>query len=296
MGELTENEISGFLSLLYACLVVLILIVCRSVVRQADPTAALPLPPIPEAPDPYELAYLQDGPQGVVRVALFSLLQGGYLRLTSRPSRRRHDPPVQQIEQAPSSPDRFAPGGLERRVLDWFSKPRTERVFHRSRHALVSAIGPACSPYQERLQSQGLLSAPRVRARVSRAWLIGSLAILAPGGLFLACGLAWHIGEGGPPYPFFIGFVALFLLTCLCAGPCLVRLTERGQAYLEQLQRAFAPPGWSTGMPEVVAEEALPLLIALFGPRAALPATPYEAYMALLVPLVPESSCGGCGG
>ncbi|MEK6234840.1 MAG: TIGR04222 domain-containing membrane protein, partial [Planctomycetales bacterium] len=86
-------------------------------IRWDSPTDA-PLPPIPKAPDPYAVAYLRGGEREVARLAIFHLLQHGFLGLTEPAAGLR------KIAQSSKSSAEPPDDPWERRVLAYCSRPR----------------------------------------------------------------------------------------------------------------------------------------------------------------------------
>ena len=50
--------------------------------RAMDRTGNLDVPPVPESPDPYRIAYLRGGENEVLRLMLFDLVRRGHLEMT----------------------------------------------------------------------------------------------------------------------------------------------------------------------------------------------------------------------
>src|SRR4051794_20624292 len=66
--------------LFYALVITVTICWAKYAVNKQDLTGNLPPAPIPATIDPYELAYLRAGEHEVLRLALVSLIQRGYLR------------------------------------------------------------------------------------------------------------------------------------------------------------------------------------------------------------------------
>jgi hypothetical protein len=308
MGGLTPGWIWEIVQFgLCVSLLGLTAVVCRRAVRRTVPAASQPVPPVPEAPDPYEVAYLRGGAKEVGRVVAFCLLERGYLQVTTKPSpgsqespgvaaspgarvmwsvttepsHGSQESPVQQIERAPDAPDPRALCELERRVLRWVFVPRAgwESFF-------PPVIEPCCVAFQERLESQGLLTSGRTRATALRVWLAGHLMLLVGVGLLWT--LLWR-GDMSVVGPLLVAVEVLLFASAVYSWPR--RLTSRGQAYVNQLRQAFQPRRSSSRMPGTAGREALPLLIALFGATAALSGTPWERYLAVLEEPSYDQSC-----
>lgn len=86
MDHLLHNPIADmpgpeFLAL-YGVVIVGTLVLCKTKSRQADSSRTLSPPLIPDKLDPYEIAFLRGGENEVLRLAILSLIQRGYLRVT----------------------------------------------------------------------------------------------------------------------------------------------------------------------------------------------------------------------
>src|SRR5262245_11445437 len=115
MDWATNNMIAdlhgpGFL-LFYACVIVVTLVVCRWQSQQPMNPGGRP-PQIPSNPDPYEIAYLRGGPAEVVRLAVFMLMERGYLLPVNSLKAGMN----QTVKQADPLPDINALTPLERQV------------------------------------------------------------------------------------------------------------------------------------------------------------------------------------
>jgi uncharacterized protein (TIGR04222 family) len=79
-NPVAELPIPQFL-VLYGLVIAASLAWCWLAVRRLDGTAGLPVPPIPDDADPYEIAYLRGGRGEVVRVGICALVQRGFLNV-----------------------------------------------------------------------------------------------------------------------------------------------------------------------------------------------------------------------
>src|SRR3712207_6649261 len=82
--------------LLYGIVIIATLVACKLASIWAERSMALPPLLIPSQPDPYEIAYLRGGTNEVTRLAIFDLLQRGYLEMNEEPGKSE-----QRIAQAP---------------------------------------------------------------------------------------------------------------------------------------------------------------------------------------------------
>lgn len=287
--------------LFYACASAAAVVVCRVVVRQLDWTGRMPPPPVPAAPDPYEIACLRGGENEVTRAAVFALIKDEWLSFSRRGRKI-------VIERTTPAPARGALGQVERRAFDWFERPRESGEVFKS-GGLAEKMRGLCAGYEQALRRDHLLTPPDVRGRV---WMVR------------LAGLAFVVGLGG--YKLLValskGRTNVGFLVVLCVVACLVmlaatrlpRMSRRGRAHLERLRLAFERlrgGGTKAGVYEALSETVPhaptpgvaravdPSLVALgvFG-VGALGAADYENYKAAFKHASADggSSCGsGCG-
>lgn len=94
--------------------------------RYWQPPTDSGLPPIPKDPDPYAMAYLRGQEREVAKLAVFRLMQQGYLE-------SRVDESSVQIIESGDPPRRPPAMAMERRVRQHFSIPREP-------HAILGAL------------------------------------------------------------------------------------------------------------------------------------------------------------
>src|SRR5262249_28454252 len=109
MDWLTNNFIANMIGpdflLFYACVIAITLGICRWRVDWQDPTAGQTPPRLPTDPDPYEVAYLRGGENEVTRLAVFGLIQRGYLEIGAETRQRGQSRGVQRVTQASCPPE-----------------------------------------------------------------------------------------------------------------------------------------------------------------------------------------------
>jgi uncharacterized protein (TIGR04222 family) len=284
--------------ILYGCVIALTLAVCRWMWQRADSTAELPSVLVPSEPDPYEIAYLRGGERELSRVLLVNLMKRGYLYVTN--------PKEQRIERTRRDLDAASLTRIERRLFDWFSKPRQVEELFKDASPQLEAD---CEPYRQRLESERLLAPPDAQDAAWRVRLVGGSVMVSLGAYKLLTALA----ANRPNVWFLIGMgiASLVMLAMLCPVP---RLSNRGRAYLKSLQVAFEPlkplqiafeplKQQNLAVVRSGAESTLILLVGLFG-VGVLNGTAYSSYTELFPKASSSSSdgcgscsgCGGCGG
>ena len=133
---------------LYGCAIAITLLISAWLVQ--DLTKNQPLPLIPTAPDPYEIAYLHSEATGVAKVAVIDLIQRDYLEITEN-----------SIKQANNHPDLSNLTPIQHHVFDWFSTPHNTIT---TVSLLAEHIQPYCTSYQQHLQNEQLLNSEQIKA------------------------------------------------------------------------------------------------------------------------------------
>jgi uncharacterized protein (TIGR04222 family) len=244
-----------------------------------------PLRQIPAQPDPYELAYLRDGPGGVVWLAIYALKRAGLVELTNRGK-------LQRVGDARPS-NRY-----EAAVLSAIGPNSTPSGIIRDR-APGGSVARLLSSLESSLATRGLVRSPGSRTRSLRvAWSIGGalFAIAAykvivatthghrnVGGLFIECGIA--------------------VLILLLAARLILRrrANARGRAYLDRVKLACERPRPNAAAAAGGVHPVNMLLVSVYGFQV-LTGTP-DAAFAKQAQLAQSSgsdgggsSCSGGGG
>src|SRR5687767_5683791 len=188
MDWLTNNPIANLpgpqFLVVYALVIVGTLVFCRQMLRQSDPSAALPKLQVPTEPDPYEIAYLRGGENEVTRTAIFTLLQRGYLRTTDS-ARFTGKSGQEWLERAPKAPDPRHLAPTERCVWDVLSTPSSAQGIF-SGGTLPTQIKTQCEAYEWRLRDEQLLAPPQMVGTAWQIGLLGALVVVGFGGYKLA--------------------------------------------------------------------------------------------------------------
>ncbi|MGH9942328.1 MAG: TIGR04222 domain-containing membrane protein [Pyrinomonadaceae bacterium] len=271
--------------LLYGGVAAGVLLMAALARRAFDWTARMPPPPIPSAPDAFEIAYLRGGENEVARAVVLSLVQRGYLQIN------RSLKEV-QLEPVKDAPERQLLSPLERRALDSFKFAQSAADIFKP-DGLARQLKPFCAAYEVKLANEQLLTPPDARARARRFALWGTLLIGSLGGYKLVIALS----NGRYNFLFLIG-IGVVSIVALNAIATLPRLSRRGKTYLERLQLAFDRLRWSVptaattpGSSAAVAADVraaqqqqvaafdptIPLVVGLFG-VGALAGTAYDDY------------------
>lgn len=252
------------------------------------------LPPlaVPESPDPHEVAYLRGGPNELIRLVVFDLLQRNYLKheLTSGllGFGRKDTIVAARVRQ-----ERENLGSLERDVFDRFVTPRDAASLFRG--DLPELIEERCQTLRERLIEDRLLSSSERQSAGIVAGLAGVAAVLGLGGYKLAVAIAK--GHSNVGFLLLLTAVAVVGLFLICRNP---RVTRRGKRYLDDLRTAYERVQARAAIDATRSDEPAPemaLMFAVFG-MTALSTTRYAYFRDMFArgDTSGTSSWGSCGG
>jgi hypothetical protein len=263
MNWLLHNPVtdinSEYLLLFYVMAIGSVILACYKSVRSADRTRHMEPPKIPARLDPYELAYLRGGETEVTRIAIKSLLDRGLLQTTQSRDWSSTALFIRKEIARGREPEPGELSPLEARIMKWSGFPATGRQLYQpddtpfkivsllfwhgttGRHSyqpggVPAHIAYACSHYHDNLAANRLLAPPEMKRLGCWLWWIGSALIVGLGGYLLAVALA----KGEPIVAVILCPMALIGAIAL-AFACLEfpRISQRGRAYLEQLELAY---------------------------------------------------------
>lgn len=292
MDWLMHNPVADmygpYFLIVYGSVIVVILATCRWWVRQSDPTRQLGPPDLPKDVDPYEVAYLRGGKNEVTRLAVFDLMQQGYLEIVD--AKTLGIATQKRISQKEGHPDVGCLTPIGKVVCKWFSAPRLPgEVFQRS--GLPDEVNLLCQDYEKRIVQQSFRRPDEV---VRAAWQVGlaAAAIIAGLGAYkLAVALAK--GKHNVGFLILIGIAGLVLTAIFCKPS---GLSYRGRMYLKRLKETFA--GLKTQAAPASAGPAPMLLlgVGIFG-LTMLSRTSYaDCYSMFSTGSGSSDYSGGCGG
>jgi len=291
------NMFGPYFVVLYIIFIVFTIIVFRVLKNRLDRTAHFPLPPIPQNPDPFEIAFLRGGANELARAVIFSLNQKNLVKFINEEKSSRIYPTNQEFDRRSLKP-------IERTALEWFGTTReAKEIFQKD--GLAQTLKTYYEIFQARLEMQHFFPDEEFKKRNN--WLTLQ-AFLVFGGLgaykFIA---ALYNGYTNIVGIVIITIIGLFVLGIAAKMP---RLTKRGETYLKRLQIAFDRIKPSNHYPiseqaEVpsgtfAAVDPFLLSVGVFG-GAALAGTIYSDYnqafqRAQSQSAISTSSCGsGCG-
>lgn len=111
------NMYGPYFLVLYSFFIVSTIVVYRVLKKRLDRTAHFSLPPIPQNPDPFEIAYLRGGANELARAVIFSLNQKNLVKFVNEEKISRICPTNIEFERRNLKP-------IELTALGWFSTNR----------------------------------------------------------------------------------------------------------------------------------------------------------------------------
>ena len=288
MDWLNNNPLTGMYGphflLLYGGFIVAVMIGCRFAVNRSDSTREGRIPPIPQNPDPYEIAYLRGGPNELARLVMFDLVRMGYAEISEKGIRRcePHPPATALIE-------------LQRAVFKKITTHKIPANLFKTEN-LREVVSHFCQDYELHLRRERLIAEPDARSKALIVWGIGAALIVGLCIYKLSASLA------DDHYNVFFMLTMAAVSTLILYFVCRPRrLSARGRKYLERLQAAFASLPTRAKVQgsraALAADPTTLLLVGVFG-IPALAGTPFDSYHRTFTQSTPSGggSCGGgCG-
>jgi uncharacterized protein (TIGR04222 family) len=241
MNWLVDNPIGGMYGphflVFYGTMIAFTLAICWWWIWQSDTSEHLPPLELPRQVDPYAVAYLRSGKNEVIRLAIFDLLQNGYLEMVDAnleaiDEKGQGDSGQKKwLSQSASKKVRGDVAPVAQTVWKWFHSPRRpDEVF---RGELPAKVEARCKEYQRWMESESLTLTEGRTASLQARWM-GTLLIAGLGGYKLVVALSQ--GRHNVMFLVFMGVIGLVLLFVACKPR---RLSRRGKHYLERLQTTF---------------------------------------------------------
>ena len=233
-----------------------------------DRSAAQPVPPVPDTPDPYRIAYLRGGENEVIRLLLFDLVRRAYLTIIADDSVRARDRMIARADEPPTDGNLSS---LEKGLIAFFDVARRPTEIYRSNiPALVRASFD--SEKNDLLQTHMLIPQAvdsRMRNADHAATALGCLL-----GFLLGFVHFGSLAAG-------IAIAVLFFVVHRHIDrfvPKRRRISKLGRKYISAIQAAFADLKSKASQSSARDDRnALLLPVGFFG-TSALIGTPYDAY------------------
>jgi len=277
----------------YTFFIIAVIIGFRVLRSRHDRTEHLAVPPIPNNPDPFEIAYLRAGANELARAIVFSLVQKNLLEILNEEKISRICPTNAAFERRGLQP-------IELTALEWFDANRQPKELFQ-KNGLAEKLKPFGETFQARLEMQHLLPAEETKRRNTRLAVQAFLIFGGIGAYKFAAAL--YNGYTNIGVLIFIFLTGIFALGLAAKMP---RLTRLGKIYLERLQLAFdkiKPSNHyanlnSSPVPSATFAAVDPFLLSVgvFG-GAALAGTIYSDYNQTFERAQNQSAAnsGGCG-
>jgi uncharacterized protein (TIGR04222 family) len=212
---------------LYAVFAGIVIIAAVFFVDMQDTTGALASPPIPQDPDPYELAYLRGGVNEVIRTAIYALRQQRLIEIIEKG----------RIRATGAAPGGFELTRLERRVFEAIAPaPLIAELFKGQN--LRDDVERLCAAYRQRLAPQQLLTPPEVQRAARYALPIG-IGLLVAAAAYKIFAAILH-GRSNLAFLFMEAAAACFLVYWLVRKTSSGNASKRGKAWLTQIQLAYS--------------------------------------------------------
>lgn len=294
MDFLVDNPLvrmPGYVFLiLYGITILLTALAIKAIKSNLDWTAKLPLPLVPQNPNPYEIAYLRGGANELARAVVFALKQKGFLEILIEDKKSL-------IRLAQNQPNWTTLPAIERSVLPWFQTTHeTKEVF--AKNGIIEILKPYAEEFERNAVQSNFLMPSDVAAKTKMLAGIAAFALFISG--FYKVIVSVLSGHSN------IFFTVI--LTILAGGILLQlgktrRLSNLGQRYIERIQQAFENlktqvqnPLTETSAQNLALATGNPYLLAVgvFG-IAALSGTMYHDYKEAFQQANSYNSGSSCG-
>lgn len=285
------NMYGPYFLVFYILFITATIIGFRVVRSRTDKTTYLNIPPIPNNPDAFEIAFLRGGENELVRAVMFALAQKNLLKFVTEDKKSPH------IYPTDSNFEKRNLSTIERSALGWFNGRREVKELF-VKDGLTNALKPYYETYQARLEMQHLIPDEEMKSRNNRLALQAFFVFTGLGAYkFIA---AIYNGNRNVLGIVIITVIGLFILGITAKMP---RLTKLGSEYLRRLQIAFERikpskhfPAETGVTPSATFAAVDPFLLAVgvFG-GAALAGTVYSEYNLAFQKAQNSSVGGSCG-
>ncbi len=264
----------------YAIVIVGAFILWRLFSASAKRAGDSPIPLLSSRPDPYEIAYLRNGRNGVLELILMSLFERSFLVSKDR----------RKIEKNLGHPDPGLLNEIERKVfLEIGFSVLKKDVYRKVR----DPIRDFCDAIDLRLKSANLLVSREAVSKLRTVKWVLAIGCFSLGAYKLQ--IALSRGHTNVIFLLAMMIIAPILIALLCKIP---RLNNKGKEYLDRLQSSLASLRDRMQRPvdsgDSVFADAL-ILAAVFGGGVLVGTAFGDIADAAAMPVVQPSS-GGCGG
>lgn len=212
--------------LLYGTTILLTAVTIMIYKSNIDWTSKLPLPLIPQNPNPFEIAYLRGGENEFARSVVFSLLQKGFLQLSTEGKKSF-------IVLAQNQPNWTTLSAMERSVLPWFQVTRESKEVFGS-NGVTDILKPYSAAYEQKITQSNFIMPNDVAVKTKVLALFAGAALVLSGVYKIITSLLSGYSN--------IGFTVVLVIVSLIVFGLLgktSRLSNLGKRYVERIQQAF---------------------------------------------------------
>lgn len=234
----------------FSYVVFFVVVTCWLIVRSVDKSKLVPPLQIPEKPKPYEIIYLRGKENEVIRLAIFNLINKGYLQLSTNYIEMKLEHPcpslLPNIEKSlfawisQQSIDLGTPITLNLNSSSYQAKSSTNGVNPEELFStMATTIEKHCQPYKTTLEKNHLLLPIETKLTKKGISVFAFFLLLSLASYKLLVAIVQVSQENTLGTVFFL-ILFFFISVILLEKVCKVRhLTKRGQIYLKDLQIAF---------------------------------------------------------
>ena len=291
MNFLLDNPIAAMDGTTFLVLFITFNVVTVAVLAVArasiDTTDQMPIPAIPPAVDPFEIAYLRGGANELARSVVFSLVQKGFVEIAGEEKAQR----LRRVDTG-SQPGSCRLSEIERAALTWLGAEKEAKDVFDGSTGLVERMENHSARYQIELSRRHFLMPDEWMSRVKKYGTVAALLIAAFGGYKVVTAIM----SGNFNIIFAIVLTVIAVIIAKSVGR-LPRVTKLGRQYLSRLQTAFdglkyQEPPPVTAQAGSASVDPLLLSVGVFG-TGILAGTAYSHYNNAFARQ--QQSGGGCG-
>lgn len=298
MDILLDNPLSTmygpYFLIFYGFFIFFVLVSLGFAKIRIDRTDELPMPPVPNEVDPYEIAFLRGGANESARAVVFSLVQKNFAEIEIEGK----NAVIKRINRQTSA------SGLppnEKLALDWLGSSRETGEFFAA-NGLNARLEEHARTFQARLEARQMLYDDDMKNRLAKLKWAATAAIFILGAYKIFAAVAHD------NYNFFgiivLAFIGIIIAFAVGKPP---RITKLGTAFLDRLQLAFGNLKYQAQAPYIAGQKVqtapqqtfpgvdpLLLSIGVFG-SGILAGTVFDNYNEAFRRAQQQSAASSCG-
>lgn len=265
-----------FFLLFYFLVAVGVIVICKVKLSKIGSENTQGLPKIPKNPDPYEMAYLRGSENEVLRLAIFSLVQKGFLKVLEKHII------YQKIENA----NTLELNSIETVVYNYFKTAK--KISETFKSEIKDQIKKHCIDFEDFVTKNNLTYNLEQKVQHNKIFYSGLSVILTLGIYKLAA--AFYYGKHNVAF-LIIEILVVTLTHIFLSGR--KNLNKRGKEYLEKIGLIF--DRLKRAKTSSTNDQDLLMLTSIFG-FSVLAGTPYEDHKNIFFQSsTTGDSSGGCG-